>query len=183
MMAGRWPVLLRKRPRILCELGGAARLGSTLRFREYVRWLEVSRGARRAAAETFWRGALEGVELTPFPDTRVGDEAGSGEEIVVLSPSASAELDTLARHTEVTLNTVFVAAWAMVLNTQTDTADVTFGTTVSGRTAPIPGIQTAVGLFINVVPARVTVPTHGTVADWLRGIQRIGKVCHASTST
>ena len=46
-----------------------------------------------------------------------------------------------------------------------------FGVTVSGRSAPVPGIESMVGLFINTLPLRVRVTPDARLSSWLRGIQ------------
>src|SRR5262249_38386315 len=49
--------------------------------------------------------------------------------------------------------------------------DVVFGTTVSGRSASLPGIETMLGLFINTLPVRVRVPAGEDVVAWLERLQ------------
>lgn len=43
----------------------------------------------------------------------------------------------------------------MLLGRLTGRTDVVFGTTVSGRPADVPGIESMIGLFVNTVPVRV----------------------------
>jgi non-ribosomal peptide synthetase component F len=43
---------------------------------------------------------------------------------------------------------------------------------VSGRSAVIPRIDSAVGLYVNVLPVRVLVPPDGEVVPWLLDLQR-----------
>ena len=54
-----------------------------------------------------------------------------------------------------TLNSVLQGAWAILLWKLIGRQDVVFGTTVNGRPAEIPGMETMVGLFINTLPVRV----------------------------
>ena len=44
-------------------------------------------------------------------------------------------------------------------------------TTVSGRSAGLPGIESMVGLFINTLPVRVHVSPSHSVVGWLRELQ------------
>src|SRR5690348_10411904 len=46
-----------------------------------------------------------------------------------------------------------------------------FGTTVSGRPADLPGVESMVGMFINTIPTRVMVHHGRTIASWLRELQ------------
>ncbi len=47
-----------------------------------------------------------------------------------------------------------------------------FGATVSGRSAPVPGIDRMVGMFINTVPVRAAVPRDEPVLAWLKALHR-----------
>src|SRR5262249_2150115 len=62
-------------------------------------------------------------------------------------------------------------AWALLLSRYSGEEDVVFGTTVSGRSAPLPGIESMVGLFINTLPLRVAVPPDIPLVRWLKDIQ------------
>ena len=70
-----------------------------------------------------------------------------------------------------TLNTVLVAAWSILLARYCDSRDVVFGTTVSGRTGDFDGIDRVVGLLINTLPLRVRLDARLTVADLLHRVQ------------
>ena len=43
-------------------------------------------------------------------------------------------------------------AWALVLSRYSGDDDVVFGTIVSGRSVPLRGVESMVGLFINILP-------------------------------
>jgi amino acid adenylation domain-containing protein len=169
----------------------AARTGTTqalppaLPYREYIAWLQ-ERDLR--AAEAYFRTLLAGFsEPTELPFVRAprqgertdGDPDASGSEAasaryaaraVALSPSLSARLETYAQRQRVTLNTLVSAAWAFVLGRAAGRDDVVFGVTTCGRSAPLPGIEGAVGLFINTLPLRVAIPASEVVSDWLRAV-------------
>jgi non-ribosomal peptide synthetase component F len=49
-------------------------------------------------------------------------------------------------------------------------SEVLFGTTVSGRSADMPGIERMVGLFINTLPLRVRVAPDAVLSEWLRAL-------------
>jgi amino acid adenylation domain-containing protein/non-ribosomal peptide synthase protein (TIGR01720 family) len=82
------------------------------------------------------------------------------------------DLVTLARSHQVTLNTVFVAIWALIVSRWAGTKDVVFGTTVAGRPPSLERSEQATGLFINTIPTRVMLPTAQRLGEWLRDIQR-----------
>ncbi|MFH8989500.1 non-ribosomal peptide synthase/polyketide synthase [Streptomyces sp. NPDC017940] len=157
----------------------AARTGGTdaappLRrpFADFVRWL---RDQDEGAAERFWAEALAGFDAaTPLPYDRAPAEAHrarSGDAVRRdLDVSVSRRLRETAARAGLTVNTVVQAAWALLLARYSGRRDVVFGTTVSGRPAELPGVESMVGMFINTVPTRVRVPADG-VLPWLRGLQ------------
>lgn len=65
-----------------------------------------------------------------------------------------------------------VGAWARLLHAHTRDHDIVFGTTVSGRPPELPGIESAIGLFINTLPLRVRFDNASSLLDWLHEIQR-----------
>ncbi|WP_079086127.1 non-ribosomal peptide synthetase, partial [Streptomyces silvensis] len=141
-------------------------------FADFVRWL---REQDEGAAERFWTDALAGFPAaTPLPYDRAPAEAHrarSGDTVAhELDVSVSRRLRETAARAGLTVNTVVQAAWALLLARYSGRRDVVFGTTVSGRPAELPGVESMVGMFINTVPTRVRMPA-GSVSSWLRGLQ------------
>ncbi|PSM45369.1 non-ribosomal peptide synthetase [Streptomyces dioscori] len=141
-------------------------------FADFVRWL---REQDEDAAERHWADTLAGVtERTPLPYDRIPAEAHrarSAESVHhELDGDASGRLRETAARAGLTVNTVVQAAWALLLARYSGRDDVVFGTTVSGRPAELPGVDTMIGMFINTVPTRVRVRGDG-VLSWLRGLQ------------
>jgi non-ribosomal peptide synthetase component F/aryl carrier-like protein len=132
-------------------------------------------GQDQAEAQRFWRKALKGVttptvlgeEVAP---EEVGQHRSSGTAAITLSPETSAQLRTFAQGHHVTLNTLVQGAWALLLSRYSRESEVLFGTTVSGRSADIPGIERMVGLFINTLPLRVRVAPDAVLSEWLRAL-------------
>ncbi|RJL21417.1 non-ribosomal peptide synthetase, partial [Bailinhaonella thermotolerans] len=123
-------------------------------YRGYLEWL----GAQdREAAERAWRDALAGVtEPTLVAPRLAGAPPVAPERLhLTLGADLTARLTAWLRGRGLTLNTVFQAAWGVLLSRLTGRDDVVFGATVSGRPADLPGVEDAVGLFINSVPVRV----------------------------
>src|SRR5262249_48838169 len=109
----------------------------------------------------FWREELKGfTKPTRLPLER--EQAGRNENEqkyatvqMRLQAGLTQRLQELARGQQVTLNTVVQAAWATLLGRYSLERDVVFGGTVSGRSAPIAGMDAMVGLFINTLPVRL----------------------------
>ncbi|MFG2909706.1 non-ribosomal peptide synthase/polyketide synthase [Kitasatospora sp. NPDC048286] len=141
-------------------------------FADFLGWLREQDGR---AAEEHWSAALEGfTERTALPyDRRPAGAHRARATAAVhreLDEALSARLRENAAAAGLTVNTLVEGAWALLLARYGGTGDVVFGTTVSGRPAELPGVETMIGLFINTVPARVQLPT-GSVRNWLRDLQ------------
>jgi hypothetical protein len=150
--------------------GESADLKRARPFRDYIAWL---RRQDLAAAEHFWRGELAGFTApTPLGSpTPLPGRTGYGDRSVRLAPAASAALQALAREHQLTLSTVVQGAWALLLARGSGEDDVLFGTTVAGRPADLPGVESIVGLFINTLPARVQVEPDAPLVPWLQRLQ------------
>ncbi|WP_040566151.1 non-ribosomal peptide synthetase [Phaeospirillum molischianum] len=127
------------------------------------------------ASRRFWAELLEGYDsLAGLPRLGPGQPGAAyraRDFAVVLSPERHAALERLAVHTGVTLNTVLVALWGILLGRYADSGDVVFGSVVSGRTLDVDGIERLVGAFINTIPVRVTVQSGEGIAALLRRLQ------------
>ncbi|WP_162603191.1 condensation domain-containing protein [Rhodococcus oxybenzonivorans] len=150
---------------------GVGMLPSPRPYRDFLIWLhhrdpEESRGV--------WANALAGIE---GPTLLLPDAWGKQSSVpptqvqFSLSESLTAELATLARERNVTVNTVTQVAWALLLNGATSSSDVTFGGTVSGRSPQLAGAESMIGLLVNTVPVRITLDPRETVGELLERTQ------------
>lgn len=144
-------------------------------YRDYLGWLQDQDLNR---AEQYWRHLLRGfteptvLGMDQAPSTRVGHQEGRYDsEELTLPEAATTALSRWARQQQLTVNTVVQGALAVLLSRYSGSEDVVFGTTVSGRSAGLPGIETMVGLFINTLPVRVQVSPGCSLAEWLRELQ------------
>ncbi|MEU1423136.1 non-ribosomal peptide synthase/polyketide synthase [Kitasatospora sp. NPDC005751] len=155
--------------------GGAARGPRPSRrpFADFLRWLAEQDGQ---AAEHYWADALAGFTArNPLPYDRVPGQAHRARSAATvhreLDQDLSQRLRERARCAGLTVNTVVEGAWALLLARYGGSDDVVFGTTVSGRPAELPGVESMIGMFINTVPTRVRIPATGGVLPWLRELQ------------
>ncbi|MFC7728346.1 amino acid adenylation domain-containing protein [Actinomadura keratinilytica] len=150
--------------------GDASDLPPPGSYRDYLAWLAGQDADRAAAA---WRDALAGLE----EPTLVGPVDRALEPVIPdrcraeLPRPLTERLYEAARRHGLTLNTVFSAAWALVLSNATGRGDVVFGTAVAGRPGDVPGVESAIGMFLNTVPVRVALDPRETVPDLLRRVQ------------
>ena len=146
-------------------------------YRDYIGWL-ASRDPE--ASQQVWRRHLAGL-LGPTllsaslgsADAADGQQGGLPRTTELRLPSEAAErLVEGTRSRGITVNTLMQMAWALVLSRLTDTNDVVFGVTVSGRPPELAGVETMIGLFINTVPMRVQLDPSAGVAEQCRAVQR-----------
>jgi non-ribosomal peptide synthetase component F len=82
------------------------------------------------------------------------------------------QLQSYARRNQLTLNTLLLGAWGILLGRYSSSDDVVFGTAVSGRPPSLSGVESIVGVFINMLPLRVVLGSDAPLTDWLRQIQQ-----------
>jgi amino acid adenylation domain-containing protein/non-ribosomal peptide synthase protein (TIGR01720 family) len=142
-------------------------------YKDFVEWLR-SRDPAEAAA--YWRAALDGFEAPTDLRLVAPERPGDGHGMVqrTLDEHATARASAFARAARVTLNTVVEAAWAALLGVYSGSDDVVFGAIMSGRSAPVEGVERTVGLFINTVPIRTRIPSDTPVERWLQELQAEG---------
>ncbi len=143
-------------------------------YRDYIAWLQQQ---NLDQAEVFWRRLLSGFTVpTPLQVHRsTGDRAAASEfyqvQDIVLAPTITTALQTLARQEQLTLNTILQGAWALLLSHYSGEDDVVFGITVSGRPPALPNVESMIGIFINNLPVRVEIEPHTSLGTWLKHIQ------------
>ncbi|GAA1979887.1 non-ribosomal peptide synthase/polyketide synthase [Kitasatospora viridis] len=154
--------------------GGVVEPPTRRPFADHLRWLAAQ---DERLAERHWADVLAGFTTrTPLPFDRTPAEAHRARSSAMVHQELDAELSRRLReraaHGGLTVNTLVQGAWALLLARAGGRDEVVFGTTVAGRPAELPGVETMVGMFINTVPTRVPVPRGGAVLPWLRELQR-----------
>ena len=146
--------------------------GPSRPYRDYIAWLSQ----QDRSAKEFWRDYLAGFTA---PDELEGVRPASGaahghhfdERELILAADASAALQDFVREQRLTLNVAAQAAWALVLGHLGGGDDVVFGMNLSGRPAELADVDRMVGLFVNMLPARVRIPGEQEVLPWLQEIR------------
>ncbi|GKQ38415.1 hypothetical protein ALMP_49470 [Streptomyces sp. A012304] len=135
--------------------GDPAQLPPVVPYKDYLTWLAAQ---DRTASEDAWRTALAGLDEPTLIAADAADrDPVAPERLQVELPEPLVEtLVGRARAHGLTVNTLVQGAWGVVLGALTGREDVVFGATVSGRPPELPGVEKMVGLFINTLPARIT---------------------------
>ena len=150
------------------------RLKESRSFRDYIAWLGRQ---DQAGAENFWRETLKGfteptsLGIENTHTTLAKQEQGYGEESLRLSEASTESLQAFARQNQLTLSTLLNGAWSILLSRYSGERDIVFGVTSSGRPPDLSGSEAMVGLFINTLPLRVSVPSGQLLIPWLKELQ------------
>ncbi len=122
----------------------------------------------RETPEHFWRGYLAGLTgTTGYVVDRIGGPRPAtafARQQLRISPEIATGLRALAGRLDVTLNTLVLGAWALLLSRYSGRMDVVFGVTRSLGPGPI-------GLRINTLPFRVAVHPDDPLSGWLKQIR------------
>ncbi|RCJ21834.1 hypothetical protein A6770_04150 [Nostoc minutum NIES-26] len=143
-------------------------------YRNYIAWLQQQDISK---AESFWRQALQGFESQNLLGTNrpASDwlqlQEEYGLQTLRLSAELTAALQSLARQSQITLNTLIEGAWGIFLNKFSGKNDVAFGISVSGRPTDLKGADSMIGLFTNLLPARVQISLDAPILPWLKHFQ------------
>ncbi|KAF4958673.1 hypothetical protein FGADI_2223 [Fusarium gaditjirri] len=114
----------------------------------------------------FWKSHLSNMSTQHFPRLPNADYQPSATSLLLHKA-------TLARtsESEITAATKIRAAWAMAVSTYSGTNDVVFWETMTGRDAPVVGIEEMAGITLATVPTRVVTEPSQTVAELLASVQ------------
>ncbi|MEG4588311.1 amino acid adenylation domain-containing protein [Microcoleus sp. MOSTC5] len=140
-------------------------------YRDYIAWLQQQ---DLAEAESFWRQTLQGF-TTPTSlvvGGKLSCKSGEGSrgEAEIKLPDL-APLQGLVRQYKLTVNTLVQGAWALLVSRYSGEEDIIFGVTVSGRSPELIGAESMVGMLINTLPVRVSVPAEDSIISWLQQLQ------------
>ncbi|MGW7514342.1 amino acid adenylation domain-containing protein [Streptomyces sp. NPDC054796] len=160
------------------------------RYADYLRWLA---GRDTEAGAEFWR-----AHLAPEPDTGTatgtGALAGSGTGratggglaaptahgapdatahtvVAELSERHTADLAAIAERHRVTLHSLVLAAWAVLLRQRAAGDDVVLGVVMSLRPDEVPDAERVVGLCLNTLPLRLEVTDDAELPELFRHAQ------------
>ena len=112
--------------------------------------------------QQYWSTRLQGAsphQFPPLPHKGYVTRADSLlEHYVNVAPDS---------HSKFTIATMIRGAWGLVSSLYLGRADIVFGETLTGRSAPVTGIERIEGPMITTVPIRVKIDFNKTAAQYL----------------
>lgn len=117
-------------------------------------------------SDKFWRATLSDTTAPQFPALSHPSYQARATSLqtrtVVMSRQAYAEF---------TIPSKVRSAWALTTAIFSDSDDVLFGESTSGRDAPVPGIEDMVGPTLATIPSKVKISRDETVEAFIRRVQ------------
>ncbi|MEO8488706.1 amino acid adenylation domain-containing protein [Pseudomonas sp.] len=156
---------------VIAHYAGQALPAPVGQFRDYLGWLQ-----QQASGEGFWKAALAPLQAPTLLAEALRppvDGAGMADYNMTLDSTFTRALGDCARQHKITLNTLLQGAWSLLLQRYTGQDCVAFGATVAGRSAPLPGIEQQLGLFINTLPIISAASPAQSAVDWLAELQAL----------
>ena len=115
----------------------------------------------------YWRQAFAESDCVSFPAHVQSDEQPVAHKM------AERRFPRLRhRADDVTTSTLIRAAWALIAGRMAGSTEVVFGATVSGRNAPVAGIELMSAPTFATVPVRVKLPGNQRVSQYLKKLQQ-----------
>jgi amino acid adenylation domain-containing protein len=161
--------------------GHEPRMSLATPYREYIEWLKNQDFSQ---AEAYWRQRLRGFRApTAFGVDQIRTGVSSGTQPGSLGDYRKqhycfpdrlrAALTCLAMENNLTLNTLFQGAWAILLSRYTDEREVVFGSTRHCRRSVLDGkTDQLVGPILNTLPLRVELSGKQAAIAWLQTLRR-----------
>ncbi|KAI8716954.1 Nonribosomal peptide synthetase 30 [Fusarium sp. LHS14.1] len=141
-------------------------------FQPFIKYLEEQQRNPEGVKKTedYWKRYFDSCEATQFPTLPSPSYEPTSNKTTLYrmktnSPSSSTSLD-------LTPSMLIRAAWALVVGQMTNTSDVVFGMTVSGRNAPVQNIEAMPAPTLATVPLRVKWTSGQTISGFLETVQR-----------
>ncbi|HVI43598.1 MAG TPA: amino acid adenylation domain-containing protein [Chitinophaga sp.] len=143
-------------------------------YEDYIRYIERQ---DREEASAYWRNYLSGLEeptMLPFIGTladRTKVQAEYGDQILRFDTGFTARITRYAQQHRITVNTLMQGVWSYLLYRYTGRGNNVFGVVVSGRPESLPGVESAVGMYINTLLLHARIDLSQEVSAGLQQIQ------------
>lgn len=139
------------------------------KYEDFIRWcLEQPKDRQKE----YWFEYLKGFDKkTSLPYCNKGTDAfKAGKHVSIFPAELGDRVVAFSTSNEITIATLMYCAWGILLQKYSDTDDVLFGTTISGRQSSIKNVENIVGLFINTIPMRINSSGNTKIIDLLKAV-------------
>ncbi|ADD39911.1 non-ribosomal peptide synthetase [Stackebrandtia nassauensis] len=136
-------------------------------YASYVEWREER--MRDGSVADWWRERLTSMSPIPVPPANRLSHRDFNVLITTVDAQAARGFHAACRAAGVTAAAGVQALWGAVTQRLDGHAAPRFGLTTAGRPAELPGIETALGMFMNTLPTTWRAGPADAVRDWMTG--------------
>lgn len=142
-------------------------IGKTFDYKKYIDWLNIQ---DFTAARKYWSDFISDYDEDFTFESREENFKKCNDGILQynLNTNQIEEYKKFCNRTGITLSVLLEFCWGVFLAKKNFTKDIVFGKVVSGRRGDLPGIEGALGLFINTVPTRVNFKDNLSSIEYLK---------------
>ncbi|KAI1276858.1 peptide synthetase [Xylaria sp. FL0933] len=161
-------------PLVVDRVNGAYEGRSIERPAQFKHFIKYLLDMNYKESEEYWRRRLVGAGHEQFPALPwQGYQQQADSLLEHYVPTAKLTTGT-------TIATIIRGAWALLVSRYTASGDVVFGETLTGRNAPIAGVEQIEGPMIATVPVRIAVDPGATIEEYLQEIhdQSVAAIPH-----
>jgi amino acid adenylation domain-containing protein/non-ribosomal peptide synthase protein (TIGR01720 family) len=137
-------------------------LPESMPFRNFVKYVK---SVDHVQAEHFWKDQFRDSEAQNFP------ALPSKDYVPMCDNRLERDIGGLSWDGDSTAATKIRLAWAILLSAATNSPDVLFGATVSGRQAPVADVENISGPTFATVPLRIVLDPAATIETILQQVQ------------
>lgn len=150
-------------------------------FKNYIEWLNRTQADSKAGA--FWEKQLKGfteplalpfsVQKTAITESRRQEFSmaiTTGNQSTLISSGTTSILKKICEKNSITMNSLLMGVWAVLLSHYTGEMDIVFGTTRSIRHWRENGSNDT-GLYINTLPMRINIIPQENLLQFLRRVR------------
>ncbi|KAI0880571.1 peptide synthetase [Annulohypoxylon maeteangense] len=147
---------------------------STERPADFKHFIHYLGDMDRKESESFWRERLDGANGEQFPTLPYSGYQQQADSLL------EHYVHTGKPNSGITIATIIRGAWGLLVSNYMASNDVVFGETLTGRNAPIPGVEEIEGPMIATIPVRVAVNPEMTITEYLQDIhdQSVASIPH-----
>ncbi|KAI0517006.1 hypothetical protein F5B22DRAFT_142252 [Xylaria bambusicola] len=143
-------------------------------FSSFMRKVEVYRESQAKEGLEFWGRQQELIaqsrENLLFAETGPNPGASTYVSHTFELGTDFENLKQCVREREVTIASMIYAAWALTISQFVGSSSVCFGVVLSGRTVPVPEVETVVGPLINLMPFQTSLDWTMSIRDYIKSV-------------
>ncbi|RDW69425.1 hypothetical protein BP6252_08445 [Coleophoma cylindrospora] len=128
------------------------------------------------AAKDYWKDHISNLDIRNLPTFHSQKVISDGLMVNRHTTKIlTSDIEKKARQLSCSPQSIFQAAYALILGSYLGSSDICFGTVFSGRTLPVAGIEDIVGPCLATLPVRIDTSTASTLQDLVQQLHSINR--------